>query len=57
MNTYPFCHKCVSAILEEVADKSHFILIGCKENKDIGNSADAQRKCPLIQGDTDESNS
>lgn len=45
----PMCWKCCDRIVEESADHSHYILIGCKANPDIGSYSDATRKCPLLQ--------
>lgn len=44
----PLCFKCCEAMLEEVADHSRYILIGCKANPEIGSFSDATRKCPLL---------
>jgi hypothetical protein len=44
----PMCWKCKSKIIELNSDNNSFTLTGCKEEKDIHDYSDAEKKCPLI---------
>ena len=45
----PMCWKCASKIVEPNTDDNGFILVGCKEDKNIHDYDDAKKSCPVVK--------